>query len=142
MGINLKALQDGSMGMEGADLGNGEFIVLSIPYYAGGATAVGGPILSRAVQVQAITGVPDVTTTNAVTATVKKVASGTALSSGTTLHASTYNGQGTANTNQSLTVSTTAGVATVAAGSRIGVVWSGSPGAAGAGVITVICTPV
>lgn len=141
MGIQLKQLADGSAGLEGSALGKGEIIVLHIPYVAGGATTLSGPVVSRAMIVQAINGVVDTTTTNAVTATIYSAPSGTALGSGTALHSGTYNGQGTANTNQALTLSTTAGATTVAAGSRVGIVWSGAPGAAGAGVITLMCTP-
>lgn len=141
MSLNIKQLPDGSVGLEGAALDNGAFIFISIPYGAGAATTISGPILQRAVQVQSIIGVVDTSATNAVTATIVKAASGTAVSGGTALHTGTYNAQGTANTNQTLTVSTTAGVATIAAGSRVGLNFSGSPGAAGAGVITLACTP-
>lgn len=142
MSIQFKQLPDGSLGLEGSALDTGAFVFITIPYVAGGATTVSGPILQRSVQVQSIIGLPDTTTTNAVTATIVKAASGTAVSGGTALHSGTYNGQGTAATNQTLTVSTTAGVATIAAGSRVGINWSGAPGAAGAGVITLACTVI
>lgn len=140
MSINFKQNPDGSAGLEGSGLDTGALVFLNIPYIAGGATNVSGPIAQRALVVQSIIGVPDATTTNAVTGTLYKASSASALSGGTALHSGTYNGQGTANTHQTLTLSTTAGATTIAAGQRVGLVWSGSPGAAGAGVITLACT--
>lgn len=140
MSINLKQNADGSAGLEGVGLDSGALVFLTIPYIAGGATSIDGPVVQRALVVQSIIGLPTATTTNAVTGTVYKAASGTAIGSGTALHSGTYNGQGTAATNQSLTLPTTAGVTTIPAGSRVGLVWSGSPGAAGAGSITLACT--
>jgi len=140
MGINLKALADNSMGMEGRDLNNGEFIVLNIPYAAGAATTISGPVLSRSVQVQAIMGMVDTASTNAATASVYKASSGSAVGAGTLLHTGSFNAQGAANTNQTLVVS--AANAQIAAGQRVGIVFNTAPGAAGAGVITVLATPV
>lgn len=138
--VQLKQLGDGSMGLEGVGLDAGAFVYLYIPYGAGAATTISGPIVNRTLQVQAITGLVDTAATNAVTATIVKATSATAISAGTALHSGTYNAQGTANTNQVLTVSATAGVPTIAAGSRVGINFSGSPGVAGAGVITLACT--
>lgn len=146
MAVNLKQNADMSMGLQGTDLGDGEFIVLSLPYSAitntsGAFLTVSSHVLTRRMIVKAITGVPDTASSNAVTATVYKAASGTALGSGVALHSGTYNLQGTAATNQSLTLSAVSGALDVAAGSRIGFVISGTPGAAGVGVITVMLAP-
>lgn len=141
---NLKQNGDGSMGIQGADLDDGGFVVLTFPYNATANASIltlGGAVMNRRMVVKSISGVPDATTTNAVTISVYKAASGTAIASGTALHSGTYNCQGTAATNQSLTLSTTDGVVDVAAGSRIGAVISGAPGAAGAGMITVTLAP-
>ena len=135
---NLKQNADGSMGLQGKDLGDGEFVNVDLKYVAGGVTSFSSSVFSRAMQVKAITGCPDTITTNAVTATIYQAPSGTAIGSGTALHSGTYSGQGTAATNQSLTVTNGA----IPAGSRIGLVWSGSPGAAGAGVVTVTLAPL
>ena len=144
MSINLKQNADGSAGLQGTDLDDGGFVVLTFPYNATANASIltlGGSIMSRRMIVKSIQGLPNATTTNAVTITVYKAPSGTAIASGTALHSGTYNCQGTANTNQTLTLSTTSGVVDVAAGSRIGAVISGAPGAAGAGCITVTLAP-
>lgn len=140
----LKQNQDGSTGIQGSDLDDGGFVVLTFRYNATANASIltlGGAVMNRRMVVKAIHGVPDATTTNAVTVTVYKAPSGTAIASGTALHSGTYNCQGTAATNQSLTLSATSGVVDVAAGSRIGAVISGAPGAAGAGMITVTLAP-
>lgn len=144
MSINLKQNADGSGGLQGTDGDEGGFVVLTLPYNATANASIltlGDAIMSRRMIVKSIQGLPNATTTNAVTITVYKAASGTAIASGTALHSGTYNCQGTANTNQTLTLSTTSGVVDVAAGSRIGAVISGAPGAAGAGSITVTLAP-
>ncbi len=146
MSVQFKQNADLSLGLQGTDLDDGAFEVISLPYSAiqnttGAFLVVSGPVLNRRFIVKAITGVVDTTASNAVTATVYKAASGTALGSGTALHSGTFNLQGTAATNQSLTLSTTSGVVDVAAGSRIGFVISGAPGAAGVGCITVTLAP-
>lgn len=142
MGIQYKQLADGSAGLEGTALDNGAFVFISIPFLAGAAATISGPMLGRALQVQSITCVVDALATNAVTATIVKAASGVALTAGTAMHAGTFNAQGTVNTNQALTMLTTAGVATIPAGSRVGINFSGVPGAAGAGSVTLACTIV
>lgn len=144
MSVQLKQNADGSAGLQGTDLDDGGFIVLTFPYNATANASIltlGGAVMNRRMIVKAITGLPDVTTSNAVTVTVYKAASGTAIASGTALHSGTFNCQGTAATNQTLTLSTTSGVVDVSAGSRIGAVISGVPGAAGAGMITVTLAP-
>ncbi|MGE5452432.1 MAG: hypothetical protein ACM3VZ_11400 [Acidobacteriota bacterium] len=144
MSINLKQNADGSAGLQGSDLDDGGFVVLTFPYNATGNASIltlGDAIMARRMVVKSIQGVPNATTTNAVTITVYKAPSGTAIASGTALHSGTYNCQGTANTNQTLSLSATSGVVDVAAGNRIGAVISGAPGAAGAGCITVTLAP-
>lgn len=144
MSVQLKQNQDLSLGLQGTDLTDGEFIVLTFPYNATAQASIltlGPSVVSRRMIVKSIVGVPDATTTNAVTITVYKAPSGTAIASGTALHTGTFNCQGTANTNQTLSLSTTSGVLDVAAGNRIGAVISGAPGAAGAGSITVTLAP-
>ncbi|MDE2102837.1 MAG: hypothetical protein KGL39_36675 [Patescibacteria group bacterium] len=144
MSVQLKQNPDLGMGLQGTDLDEGGFIVLSFPYNATAQATVltlPGIVCKRRMIVTDIKGVPETASTNAVTATVYKAASGTAIGSGTALHSGSFNLQGTPATNQSLTLSTTAGVLDVTAGSRIGVVISGAMGAAGNGCVTVTLTP-
>jgi hypothetical protein len=143
MAVNMKQNADASMGLQGTDGDDGGFVVFTFPYNATAQASIltlGPAVLNRRMVVKSITGVPDVATTNAVTVSIYKAPSATAVASGTLLHTGTFNCQGTAATNQSLTL----GAATaldVAAGSRIGAVISGAPGAAGAGSITVTLAP-
>ena len=146
MSVNLKQNADASAGLQGTGMGEGEFVVVTIAYNANAQTSgaflnVLGPAMSRRMIVKSIIGVPNTVASNAVTATVYKAASGTAIGSGTALHSGTFNLQGTAATNQTLTLSTTKSDLDVAAGSRIGMVISGAPGAAGVGTITVTLAP-
>ena len=138
----LKQNADNSMGIQGTDLDDGGFVVLTIPYNATANASIltlGDAVMARRMVVKSIQGLPNATTTNAVTITVYKAASGTAIASGTALHTGTYNCQGTASTNQTLSLA--AAAVDVAAGNRIGAVISGAPGAAGAGCITVTLAP-
>ena len=145
MAVNLKQNADLSMGLQGTDLTDGEFIMVTIPWNAVTNTAavlvVEGPVLTRRMIVKSIQHVTSVAAANAVTATIYKAPSGTALGSGTALHSGTANLQATAATPVSLTLSTTSGVVDVAAGSRIGAVISGAVGATGVGCITVTLAP-
>lgn len=144
MGIQLKQNADMSAGLQGTDLDEGGFIVLSFPYNATAQASIltiGGTVIKRRMVVVDIKGLPEVITTNAVTASVFKAASGVALTAGVALHTGSVNLQGTAATNQTLALSTTSGVLDITAGSRIGVVISGAPGAGGAGCITVTLAP-
>ena len=75
-----------------------------------------------------------------VTAVIKKAASGTAITSGTALHSSSYNLKGTADTIQSLTLSTTASDLQIAAGTAIGIDFTGTLTAA-TGVVTITLAP-
>ncbi len=99
-------------------------------------------VACRAYRVKAIIGRPLVVGSDggAVTAVVKKVASGTAIASGTALHSSTFDMKGTINTNQSLTLSTTAADLEIAAGDAIGIDTTGTMTAA-RGVISVLLAP-
>lgn len=146
MAINLKQNADASGGLQGTGMGDGEFVVVTMAYNANAQTSgaflnVLGPAMSRRMIVKSIIGVPNTAASNAVTATVYKAPSGTAIGSGTALHSGTFNLQGTAATNQTLTLSTTKSDLDVAAGSRVGMVISGAPGAAGVGTITVTLAP-
>jgi hypothetical protein len=141
MSINLKQSGDGSMGLEGTDGGAGEFVNITIPYNASSIDMVNF-VASRSYVVKAIYGRPTVIGSDgsAVTAAVKKAASGTAITSGTALHSGTMNLKGTANTNQALTLSTTAADLVIPAGTAIGVDFTGTMTAA-VGVITVVLNP-
>jgi len=144
MSVAIYQNPDNSCGLRGTDNDEGDFVVLSFPYNATAQASIltlPGIVLKRRMVVHNIIGVPETASTNAVTATVYKAASGTAIGSGTALHTGTFNLQGTAATNQTLTVSSTAGVADCSAGTRIGVVISGAMGAAGNGCITVTLSP-
>lgn len=145
MTVNLKQNADMSAGLQGTDGGDGGFIVVTLPYSAithttGAFLSASGPVMNRRMIVKDITGVVNTAATNAVTATVYVAPSATAIGSGTALHSGTFNLQGTAATNQALTLASAATL-DVAAGSRIGFVISGAPGAAGVGCITVTLAP-
>lgn len=73
---------------------------------------------------------------SAVTAVVGKVASGTAIGSGTALHSSSINLKGTADTNQSLTLSTTPATLELATGDALYIDFTGTLTNA-TGVVTV-----
>lgn len=146
MAVNMKQNADASMGLEGTDGGDGGFIThvfnwSAITNTSGAFLTVSGAVFSRRMVVKSITYVNDTAATNAVTAALWKAPSGTALASGVALHTGTVALNGTAATNNSLTLSTVAGALDVAAGSRIGFVISGTPGAAGVGTITVTLAP-
>ena len=141
MGVNLKALQDGSMGMEGVGLDTGAFLFMNIHYNTATPLAQSMSLFPRKMILQSIVATPDVASTNAVTATLFQAPSGTAIGTGTALHTGTVNVQGAAAVNQPMTLSTVAGATQVLAGSRIGIVISGALGAAGNGVITLAFTP-
>ena len=138
MSINLKQLSDGSAGLEGPGGDVGAFVIVALNYQAALGLVYSGPIMMRAMQLQAITYTPDVAATNSVTLSAFKAPSGTALGSGTVLP---MNAQGTAGTTITPTLSTTTGVLTIAAGSRFGFVISGATGAAGSGTVTFSLTP-
>lgn len=142
MGVQLKQQADGSLGLEGADLDAGAFVVLSMPYLATSSPLTQSvAVMKRRMVVKDISLVPDVASSNAVTIAAWQAPSGTALASGTALHTGSGNLQGTANTNQALTLSAVAGALQVNAGARIGFVISGALGASGSGVITFTLAP-
>lgn len=142
----IKQNQDMSVGLPGTDGGDGAFVVVTLPWSAIGNTSgafltVSGPVMLRRMIVKDIRYVNDTAASNAVTATLYKAASATALGSGTALHSGTANLQATAATPLALTLSTTASDLDVSAGSRLGFVISGTPGAAGVGSFTVTLAP-
>lgn len=135
----IKQNPDGSLGVQGADLDDGAFVVLELQYTTTSPLTSTVAVLARRMVVKSIILRPDVASSNAVTVTLRKVASGTAIASGTALHTGTGNLQGTANTNQVLAVTTADSI--VDAGQAIGAVISGALGAAGSGTITVLLAP-
>ena len=142
----LKQNADASVGIQGSDAGDGEFVIITLPWSAithtsGAFLTASGPVLSRRMVVKDIRYNNDTAASNAVTATLYKAASGTAIGSGTALHSSTANLQATAATPVTMTLSTVSGALDVAAGSRLGFVISGTPGAAGVGQFTVTLAP-
>ncbi len=141
MAVNLKQNEDGSMGLQGKDLGEGGFVPVSIEWLATSVDKVAF-VATRAYTVKAITARVEVAGTDAgaVTAAVKKAASATAITAGTALHSGTINLKGAAATNQSLTLSTTDTDLDIAAGDVIGVDFTGVLTAA-TGVVTVVLAP-
>lgn len=135
-------VQDGvTMGLRGSDGGAGPFVNATGVYNASSVDFVFF-VAPRAMRVDSITGRVTVAGTDgsAVTAEVRKVPSGTAITSGTVLHSSTFNLKGTANTNQALTVSTTAATVLLAAGDSLAIDFTGTLTSA-TGAITVGMTP-
>lgn len=141
MSVNLKQNADGSMGLQGEDRDSGGFISINIEYNASAIDKVCF-VATRKYVVQAISGAPTVAGSDgsAVTAVIAKASGTTAITAGTALHTGTYNLKGTANTVQSLTMSTTSGVTSIAAGDRIGIDFTGTLTAA-VGVVTVVLAP-
>jgi hypothetical protein len=110
---------DGSFGIEGTAGGDGGFLPLTLNYTA---TIVDCTMFTadRPYVVKAIRGRVDVAGTGgACTAVIRKVASGTAITAGTALHTGSFNLVGTVNTQQALTLSTTASDLLLAAGDSI-----------------------
>jgi hypothetical protein len=135
--------QDGvALGMRGTDGGAGPFICATGTYNASSVDATFF-VAPRAMRVETITGRVTVAGTDggAVTAQIRKVPSGTAITSGTVLHSGTYNLKGTADTNQALTVSTTAATLLLAAGDALAIDFTGTLTSA-TGAVTVGMTPV
>lgn len=140
MGVSIKQIADGGLGLEGVDGGEGGFIPVVLPYTA---SAVDQTIFTadRAYLVKAIRGRVDVAGTGgAATATIRKVASGTAIASGTALHSGSYNLVGTVNTQQALTLLTTTGIQLIPAGTAICADFTGTLTSA-VGNITVFLSP-
>jgi hypothetical protein len=141
MGVNLKQLADGSMGLEGYNADSGAFIIVTGEYTASSVDKTVA-IMPRRMIVQGIVGRVTVagTDASAVTAVVRKVSSGTAIASGTALHSGSFNLKGTADTNQTLTLSTTASDLIVEAGQAIAIDFTGTLTSA-TGIIAVFLTP-
>jgi hypothetical protein len=123
---NISQFDDGSMGIDGADSAPGAAMFVSIEYLAASVDKVAF-VAPRKMRVVSITGRVEAAGTDggAVTLAVKKAASGTAIASGTALHSSTMNLKGTAATNQTLTLSTTSTDLDIAAGTAIGLDFTG-----------------
>lgn len=100
-------------------------------------------VAGRAYQVQSIIARPLVVGADgsAVTAQIRKAPSGTAAASGTVLHASTIDLKGTINTNQTLTLSTTAADILLASGDALVMDTTGTTTAA-RGIVSVVLLPV
>lgn len=141
MGVVAKQNEDGSMGLQGKDLGDGGFVPVNIEWLASSVDKVSF-VADRSYVVKGIRARVEVAGTDAgaVTAAVKKAASGTAIASGTALHSGTINLKGTAATNQALTLSTTDGVLDIAAGDAIGIDFTGTLTAA-TGAVTIMLAP-
>lgn len=143
MAVNLKQNDDLSLGLEGSqqDSTQGGFIPVSLAWDAA-TVDKSSFVANRPYRVKSITARVTAAGTDggAVTATVNKAPSGTAIASGTALHGSTINLKGTANTNQSLTLSTTTDDLTIAQGDAIGLDVTGVLTAA-TGVATVLLAP-
>lgn len=141
MGVNLKQNPEGSLGLQGADLGEGGFLPVTAEWNASSVDKVFF-VADRAYRVHGIRARVTVAGTDgsAVTAAVVKAASGTAIGSGTALHSGTVDLKGTANTNQTLTLSTTSSDLDLAAGDCLAVDFTGTLTAA-TGAVTVSLAP-
>lgn len=99
-------------------------------------------VADRAYIIKSIRGRVDVAGTGgACTAQIRKTASGTAPASGTVVHTSSFNLVGTANSNQTLTLSSTASDLLMAAGDALSYDLTGTATSA-VGNITVLMSPV
>lgn len=141
MGVELKQLDDGSMGLEGATTGgSGGFLTVSHNY---NVPAINQTIFTadRPYVVKAVRGRVDVLGTGgACTYQIRKAVSGTIGTSGVLLHSSTYNLVGTINTMQNLTLSTTLPDLALAAGDSIYMHLTGTATSA-IGNVTVTLNP-
>lgn len=141
MGVNLKQNSDGSMSLQGRDLGEPGFLPVCLAWSASSAD---GTIFvaDRTYRVKGIYPRVNVQGSDgsAVTAVVKKAASGTAITSGVALHTGSIDLKGTANTNQTMTLAAT-DVLEIAAGTCIGLDFTGTLTAA-TGSVTISLAPV
>lgn len=122
----LKQNDDGSLGIQGADLGSdGAFIPVCIEYNASSVDKVTF-VADREYVVKSIRGRPVVAGTDSgtVIAEIVKMASAISPASGTVLHSGSINLKGTAYINQTLTVPKTS-TAYIASGDAIGVNFTG-----------------
>ena len=126
MSVNLKQHPDGSMGFDGVD-GDPGAIEYATYAYDPNSADVSIMVAPRRFRVVSIVGRVEVAGTDAgaVTCVVRKAASGTDIAAGTALHSGTYNLKGTVDTNQTLTLSTTATDLDVPAGTAIGIDFTG-----------------
>jgi hypothetical protein len=134
----IKQNLDGSLGIQGSQLDDGQFVPVSIEWLASSVDKVHF-VATRPYKVKSITARVEVAGTDAgaVSAVIKKVASGTAIASGTALHSGSINLKGTAATNQVLTV--TEADADIPAGTAIGIDFTGTLTAAtGAATVTLV----
>lgn len=139
---NIRQGASGELDIEGSDLGghggahhaNCEYVAASVDKIFFVAT--------RKVRVKAITGRVTAAGTDvgAVTAVIRKVPSGTAIGSGTALHSGSFNLKGTADTNQTLTLSTTSSDLDLAAGDALASDFTGVLTAA-TGAVSVAYSP-
>jgi hypothetical protein len=142
MGINLVQTAAGDFELEGVNGQGFGWLHATVTYDPTSNATNVAMVATRAFRVKGITGRVQAAGTDAgaVTATVYKAPSGTAIASGTALHSGTFNLKGTASTNQTLTLSATAGVLDIASGDTIGVIYTGVLTTATGG-ITVALTP-
>ena len=131
---------DGSMGIGQPNGGGAGEFTFDAQRWA--PASLSGPsfIASRPYQIKSVIAAVEVagTDASAVTAQVWMAPSGTALASGTLLHTGTINLKGTAATNQVMPLGTTT---LLPAGSRIGIVYTGTLTSA-TGCVTVALCPV
>lgn len=141
--IVTKQNLDGTMGLEGTqkDSAGGGFIVASTEWNASSVDKVFF-IAARPMKVVSIVSRVTVAGSDAgaVTAVLRKVPSGTAIGSGTQLNTGSINLKGTADTNQTLTLSTTEGVLDIVAGRALAIDFTGVLTSA-TGVVTVTMVP-
>ena len=139
---NLKQNEDGSMGIQGAQLDKGGFIPVDFRWDASTVNYMAF-IADRPYRVLGLRSRVTAAGTDvgAVTATINKTPSGTAIASGTALHSGTINLKGTANTNQALTLSATSSDLNIAAGDAIGLAFTGVLTTA-TGAATVFLAPM
>ena len=140
--VNIVQTDEGDFELEGVNGQGYGWIPATVTYHPTSNATNVAFVAQRAMRVKAIIGRVQAAGTDggAVTATVYKAPSATAIASGTALHSGTFNLKGTASTNQTLTLSATAGVLDIAAGDTIGIILTGTLTTATGG-ITVHMTP-
>lgn len=137
---NIKQNGDGSQGWESTSSPEGGYLPVSIAYVASTVDTYFFTA-DRNYVVKGIRGKPSVAGTGgACTVQIRKVPSGTAITSGTVVHSGTYNIVGTVDTNQTLTLSTTATDLAMVAGDSLAYDLTGTATSA-VGAITVILAP-
>lgn len=132
MGVQLKQLGDGGLGLEGKDSGKGSFVLGTVNYNVPVATTAQMLFnTTRSLVIDAIVGRPFVAGTGgAATAALWIAPSGTAPISGTAVHSGTFNLVGTIHTDQTLTLTNV----NVPAGSALWVVYTGTATSAIGGI--------